>query len=294
MIQDGRIVRDTVLDHAMSAADGASVWGAAFYGNGGIDSDGNASALHHNSTGFLAGVDMPLGDGFRAGIGAGSVSNNASEPGRASTASGSNGHVVAYAGWQDDALTLKLGGDYGWGDMDITRHVSALSETNKASQHQRIAQVFGEAAYLFQTDAAQIQPYADIAHISAHTGAFTEKGGTSALSGAARDDDASFATLGVRISLADVKLDDTSIVPKLGIGWQHAFNRFAPDQVLTLQNAAQDFTVQGAPLGQDSAVVQAGLGLLLSPALVLDVEYDGAFSSRSRDHGVRGTLRWSF
>jgi hypothetical protein len=88
-----------------------------------------------------------------------------------------------------------------------------------------------------------------------------------------------------------VKLDDTSIVPKLGIGWQHAFNRFAPDQVLTLQNAAQDFTVQGASLGQDSAVVQAGLGrLLLSPLRLLLVE-DNEACIRLWAHAWKGQER---
>jgi autotransporter-associated beta strand protein len=294
MIEDGRFVRDTILDHVQFAEQGTSVWGAGFYSKGGIDSDGNASTLHHNSTGFLAGVDMPFGDAFRAGIGAGVISSNASEPGRASTVSGSSGHVLAYAGWSDGTLTLKLGGDYGWGDMDVTRHVAALSETDKGNQHQSSAQVFGEAAYLLQTDAAQIQPYADIAHISARTGAFTEKGGVSALSGGAHGDDATYATLGVRFSLADVKLADTRIVPKLGIGWQHAFDRFTPEQALTLQNAAQAFTVQGVPLKSDSAVVQAGIGVVLSPDVLLDVGYDGAFSGTSREHGIRGELRWTF
>jgi outer membrane autotransporter protein len=294
LIEDGRIVRDTVLDHVQFAGQGMSVWGAGFYSNGAIDSNGNASALDHNSSGFLAGVDMPFGNGFRAGIGGGVVSNNASEPGRASTASGNNGHIIAYAGWNDDALTLKLGGDYGWGDLDITRQVPALSETNKNSEYQRVAQVFGEAAYMIQADAAQIEPYIDIAHISARTGAFTEKGGLSALSGGATNEDATYATLGVRFSLADVKLSDTSIVPKLGIGWQHAFDRFAPDQMLTLQNAAQDFTVQGVSLGSDSAVIQAGVSVALSPDVLLDVGYDGAFSGTSYEHGLRGDLRWTF
>ena len=294
MIEDGRMVRDTILDHVRFSEQGTSVWGAGFYNNGGIDSDGNAAALHHNSTGFLAGVDMPFGDGFRAGIGAGAVSNNASEPGRASTASGSTGHVLAYAGWSDSALTLKLGGDYGWGDVDVTREVAALLETNRASERQRTMQFFGEAAYLFSTDVARIEPYGDFAHVSARTGAFVEKSGTSALSGGGNDDDLTYVTVGVRGTLSSMNLGGTSIVPKLGIGWQHALDRFKPDEVLTLQNASQDFTVQGVPLSRDTAVVQAGLGLVLAPDIVLDIAYDGAFSSSSRDHGVRGALRWSF
>jgi outer membrane autotransporter protein len=116
----------------------------------------------------------------------------------------------------------------------------------------------------------------------------------SALSGGARDDDATYATLGVRFSLADVKLDGTSIVPKLGIGWQHAFDRFSPQQMLTLQNAAQAFTVQGIRLASDSAVVQAGIDLMLSPDVLLSVGYDGAFSGTSHEHGIRGELRWVF
>jgi len=294
MIDDSRIVRDAMLDHISTGAQSASVWGTGFYSHGGIDSDGNAATLDHSLAGFLAGVNMPLGDGFRAGIGGGYASNRASEPGRMSTASGESGHVIAYAAWNEDALTLKLGGDFGWGTVDMTRQVPALSETNRASQNQRTAQVFGEASYLLQTDAARIEPYGRLAHVSAHTGDFAERGGVSALSGGATQDDSTYLTLGARISLADVRIGDANILPKLGIGWQHAFNSTAPDQFLTLQNASQDFTVRGVPLASDSAVVQAGIGVLLSPDVALDLEYDGAFASKNRDNGVRGAIRWSF
>lgn len=202
--------------------------------------------------------------------------------------------MLAYAGWSDGTITLKLGGDYGWGDMDVTREVAALSETNRASQHQQTTQIFGEAAYMLQLEAAQIEPYGDFAHISARTGAFAEKGGVSALSGSGQDDVATYMTVGVRGTLPGLIIGGTSLMPKLGIGWQHAFDSFRPDEVLRLQNASQDFIVQGVPLGQDSVVVQAGAGLMLSPNLVLDIAYDGAFSSNSRDHGLRGALRWSF
>ncbi len=36
------------------------------------------------------------------------------------------------------------------------------------------------------------------------------------------------------------------------------------------------------------------IGVMLSPEVVLEVGYDGAFSASARNHGVRGELRWSF
>src|SRR6185437_16013488 len=39
MIEDGKIIRDTVINHAIASSDGITVWGAGFGAYGSIDSD---------------------------------------------------------------------------------------------------------------------------------------------------------------------------------------------------------------------------------------------------------------
>ncbi len=120
-VEDSRIIRDTVLDHLGKTSDSMMVWGAGFGGYGSISTDGNASGLHHDTAGFIAGADTPLDGGFRLGLAGAYTSNNASVTGKSSSASGNSGHVVAYGGWSDGMIDLKLGGDFAFGTAQVTR-----------------------------------------------------------------------------------------------------------------------------------------------------------------------------
>jgi len=295
-VEDSRIIRDTVLDHLGKTSDSMTVWGAGFGGYGSISTDGNASGLHHDMAGFIAGADMPLGQGFRLGLAGAYTSNNASVTGKASTASGNSGHVVAYGGWSDGKIDLKLGGDFGFGHVNVTRSLAAFTQTNTDRQNQRLAQVFGDAGYKFETSRAMVEPYVGIASISARTGAFAETGGSTALSGGSRTDTQTYSTVGMRASLAPMSLGESvgAITPHVDMGWQHAFKTFRPGQVETIAGLSQSFTVLGAPLASDAAAVRAGFDIALTPEAVLSLDYDGSFASRVQNNAVRGSLAWRF
>ena len=69
LVADDRLIRDSVLDHlAGNPSDRTVAWGSSFAGSGNIDGNGNSANLSHTDTGLIAGVDMPVFDGIRAGI----------------------------------------------------------------------------------------------------------------------------------------------------------------------------------------------------------------------------------
>lgn len=295
-IEDSRIIRNTVLDHIGRRSDGTVVWGSAFGGYGSIGTDGNASGLHHDSVGVIAGADMPVRNGFRLGLAGAYVSNNASVAGKTSSATGSSGHVVAYGGWSDDIIDVRVGGDYGWGKAQVTRTVTALAQTSTNSQDQQTGQLFADIGYKFAMPGATVEPYAGIASISATSGAFAENGGSAALSGREKTDTQTYSTLGLRAALAPMQPYDSvgPLTPHIDLGWQHAFKTVLPSQVITFQSLAQSFSVMGAPLASNAAAVRVGFDLAIRPQAILSLDYDGSFASRVQNNAIRGSFAWHF
>lgn len=296
MIEDGRAIRHSVLDHLAQDPDGMTIWGTAFDETGSIDGDGNASSMHHSQTGVIAGVDIPVNPDFRIGV-AGAITNQREKISNVlSGAHGDTGHIVGYATWTGGAWTASGGVDYGWGTSHITRQITALSETDRGSENNDLTQVFGDVGYKLTADRITFQPYADLAYVSANTGKFNESGGVGVLSGGSKDDNETYSTLGVRAQLGDGMNmgQSVTLVPKVDIGWEHAFDSVRPDQTLSFTGTGQNFTVMGVPIEKDAADIQAGFDIALSPQAVLSLTYDGSFGSDAKSNGFRGGLIWKF
>jgi outer membrane autotransporter protein len=294
VIEDSRIIRNAVLGRLDQDGERAAVWGSAFGGYGSIAGDGNAAALHHDSAGLIAGIDMPVSDGIRVGAAAAYSTDRASTSGHLSTASGNNGHIIGYAGWTGGAFDLKLGGDYGWGTIHTARQITVLGQTLAGRQDQRMGQVFADAGYRIASDQWMFEPYVDIAHVEATSGSFAEQGGSAALSGASVTDGLTYDTMGLRAALAGLSLEGIGIAPKIDLGWRHAFDTLKPGQLVSFQDTGTSFTVLGVPLGTDAAALQLGFDVSLTPDAKLSLGYDGTFGSRAQNNAVRGAFQWSF
>ena len=292
MIEDGKIIRDTVINHAIAGGDGITVWGAGFGAYGTIDGDSDAGDVHHNDSGVIMGADMPVMDGINVGLGVALTGQRITAPTESASASGSTNHVIGYANWTDSQWVASLGWDYGWGANRVTRAITAFSESDADHQSNRLSQVFGEVGYRIPSDILALEPYLDLANVSARTGAFTETGGIAALDGGAKSGSENYATFGARATLPAIAVAGISMVPDFNLGWQHAFNRFISIQTLVFAGTGESFVVAGVPLDSDAAAIQAGLDFILTPTATLDIGYDGQVSSRVQDHAVRADLAW--
>jgi fibronectin-binding autotransporter adhesin len=292
-VEDSRIVRDTLLDHMRRGGEGVVLWVAGFGGYGGITGDGNSESLHHDDAGFLAGADLDVLPELRLGVAAGYTANSAHTASRFSAASGDAGHIAAYMDWRSGNFSLDAGGDYGFGSVHIARVINGLGFANADTQDQETGQIFVDAGYRVPLDEAVLEPHATLAHVIASSGAFTESGDVSALSGGSASDSRTYAIFGLRGMIPDLKLDDMNLTPRLDVGWQHALGHFAPGQTVALVNASQNFLVLGTPLARDAASIQAGFDLSLGET-TLFVTYDGSFASSAESHAFRGGLNWQF
>ena len=287
-IEDSRVVRDTVLNRLDASAEGITVWSTLYGGYGSIATDGNAAGLHHDSSGAIIGADLKADDNLRLGAAVSYAATNASTSGKLSSAKGKLATILGYGGYSDGALDLKAGAAYSFGNLRLGRTIPTLGYGDSDSQSQRGAQIFATGGWKLATDQAMVEPYVGIAAISATSGAFVETGDAGALSGAAKTDSQTYATLGMKAALNGLALDNgMAITPKIDLGWQHSFGHLRPGQTVTFQNASQSFTVLGVPLGMDAAALQLGVDLAVAPDVVVNAGYDGSFSSKVQNNALR-------
>jgi len=296
VIGDERLIRNAVLDHltgpsGSAPTDGIHVWGEGFTGYGKISSQTGLAPISHNHSGGIAGIDIGIDGGFRVGLAGAYTTSRTSIQAYDSRAHAHSGHVVGYASWTDGAISLRGGGELGWGRNDVVRYVPSLYETDRSSQPGHTAQAFADASYRITASDASFEPHADLVWVHASSGDFNETGGAfSGFSGSAASTSATYAILGVRAILADIPLGPVSVAPRFDLGWQHGFGLSHLGQSLTLHTTAQNYLIAGVPLDSNAAVAQGGVDVTFTPQLHLHLGYDVLSSSHVSDSTVTARM----
>lgn len=273
---------------------GSVIWSQAFGSWGKTDGDGNAAGLDRDTSGLLIGADRALGDG-RVGVMAGYSHSKLKAGDRASSATSDSYHLGLYAGAQWDALALRTGAAYGWHDVDAKRSVAmpGLDERLSANGKAKVFQAFGELGYGIEAGRARFEPFASLAHVRLRTDHYAERGGASALAGGGDNTAVTFSTLGVR---GEYRLDGVAggLSLRGTLGWEHAWGDTRPEARHGFVGAANVFSVAGAPIARDAAVIEAGLDLNLGENADLGLSYSGKVAGSSRDHGVKASVMIRF
>jgi outer membrane autotransporter protein len=153
-------------------------------------------------------------------------------------------------------------------------------------------QIFGEIALPMSAGAFAAEPFAGLAYVHISRDRFSEQGDVAALSSHGADDDVGFSTLGVRFAW-ESRLRGTRIVPRASVAWQHAFGDVEATQVLSFAGAPS-MTIAGTPLARNTARIEAGLDISLSPSATLGIVYNGEIASDIEDHGLSGRFSFRF
>ena len=319
MIEDSRFIRTAVNDRlrgafggvgmvtmpVMAYADGSphhvpattgrfAVWGQAFGSWGHWNGDGNAARLSRSIGGFFIGGDAPVFDSWRIGAVAGYSRTSFNVRDRASSGSSDNYHIGLYAGTSWGALAFRTGAAYTWHDMSTGRSVifPGFGDSPRGRYRAATAQVFGELAYGFSAGGARLEPFANLAYVNLHTAGFSERRGAATLSSTSSTADATFATLGLRVSTT-FDLGGASLTAKGMLGWRHVFGDATP--ISTMRLAASDaFTVAGVPIARNAAVIEAGIDYGIMPNATLGVSYGGQFGSGALDQSFRANFNAKF
>jgi outer membrane autotransporter protein len=139
----------------------------------------------------------------------------------------------------------------------------------------------------------ELEPFAGIAGVKVDTGSFKEHGTLAALSSRGFDENVGYSTLGLRAA-ATMHWDGMILTPHASAAWQHAFDDVTPEAALAFASTGIGFDVTGVPLAQDSALIDAGIDLNLSPTATVGVSYSSQLASDLQDNAVKGRFTWLF
>jgi outer membrane autotransporter protein len=273
-----------------------TLWAKALGGWGRADGDGNAAGVSSNFAGFITGADARFGDMLRLGIAAGYTHSSIDVDARASSAGIDSAHVGAYAGANLGPLDLRGGAAYSFHTIDTTRTVMfpGFLDHTAGRFDGGTAQVFGEVGHGMTLARLAVEPFAGLAFVRVNTASFLESGGLAALSGAASADDVGYSSVGLRAATMIPLANGHWLVPRIAVAWQHAFSDVTPATALAFQSTGAAFSTTGVPIARDSALVEGGLDLRLSPRAKLSLNYAGELAASIQTHSVKGGFTWNF
>ncbi|WP_354042073.1 autotransporter domain-containing protein [Devosia sp. UYZn731] len=268
-----------------------SVWGQIYGAT--ASSSADAAPLSAQTGGLVAGTDGMLAD-WRAGAMLQLGATSSSVPSLNSSVNSTDYGAGAYASTQWGATQLSLGGTYTLQDTKSARTVAfpGFSDTLTGNYLAGTAQAFAELSHEFDFGAVSLRPYAGLSHVRYASDGFIEAGGAASLSRAAQVIDATFATLGVGFDHGFVVGGDMLLTAKASLGWRHAFAS-DPDSVSSLASGPA-FSVTGAPVATDLAVLSAGLALDVNSSTNLDLSYDGQLGQTTQTHALKATWAMQF
>ncbi|WP_313370228.1 autotransporter domain-containing protein [Achromobacter animicus] len=261
------------------------------------DGNGNTAGTREHMGGVFVGADHAVGGGWRAGAALGYADSRIDTRDRASRADVSSYTALLYGGRSFDAgpgaWKLMLGAGYTWHDISTER--TALSQAVKleADYGASTTQLFTELGYRWDATArATLEPFVGVAWSDLRTRSFTESGGAAALSGRSTSTTQTMTTLGLR-GTQEVDVGTLAGQLRATAGWRHLFGDVTPTSLLAFEGS-QVFTVAGAPIARDAAVLELGADLAVGRATTLGVSYTGQLAKDSREHGAQVNVRWRF
>ncbi|HAL06877.1 MAG TPA: hypothetical protein DCP26_05920, partial [Brevundimonas sp.] len=245
--------------------------------------DDGGKTLDRDTSGVLLGGDALLSR-WRVGVTGGYSRSNIKPRDRASSVVSANYHLGLYAGTQRGALAFRTGLAQSWHDLDVRRTIAmpGLNERARADYRADALQAFGEIAYGLDARGARLEPFANLAHVRLKFDGFSETGDAAALTAKNSNADVTFTTLGLR-GEQTFDLGQTRAALHGTVGWRRAFGDTSPQSIHALSEG-DAFTITGAPISRDSAVLEGGLALSLTTATTMSLGYAGQVSNGAQDH----------
>ncbi|BEP71194.1 MULTISPECIES: autotransporter domain-containing protein [unclassified Variovorax] len=321
LIEDSRFVREAAMERLRASAgtagastapvkvnDGAGrshsvdpttrdsvFWSQALHSTGRARGDGNAARFDRSVDGLLMGGDTRVGDNARLGVTGGYSRSKVDVDARSSSGDATSYHLGLYGGTTLGAWALRAGAAYARHDVDTTRQarVAGLSDSLKSNHDVSTTQVFGEVGYSLAAGEVALEPFANLAHVTLHTDAFSERGTWAALQARSGSANVGLSTLGLRASTA-VRLGSVDATLKGMVGWRRAYGDLTPFTSVALPGATGFSDIAGVAVAKNAAVLQLGMDFAFSPRATFGVSYGGQFGGKARDQSVKANLNVSF
>ncbi|RML57619.1 autotransporter [Pseudomonas syringae group genomosp. 3] len=172
--------------------------------------------------------------------------------------------------------------------LDLPGSSEHFKEDYKAATNQ----VFGELGYAIDMGNAQLEPFANLAHVRLDTDAFDENSNAIRLENKTQDNHITFSTLGLRAA-THLNAGGVAIKPNATLGWRRAYGDVTPESRAAFSGGST-FELSGAPIARSAAVLGAGVDLGLSDTLSVGLSYNGQVSSDASDQTLNARVTLAF
>jgi outer membrane autotransporter protein len=270
-------------------------WGVWISGSGdfvNVSGDGNGKGYDFTTGGVSFGLDYRLTKNFAVGIAAGyaHTSTNLTGDGSIDVNSGKAG---VYASFYNGRFYLNgyIGG--GYNSYDTRR--DALNGNAIGNTDGRDFNAFASGGYEFHCGGWTFGPIASLQYTYVDFSDFTESGSLAPLKIESKSQDSLRTNLGLSASYA-WKTGSVLVTPNVRASWQHEYLYGAlPIDAQFASGAGSVFTVHGPALGQDSAVIDAGLDVQWTPTIGTYFGYNGQVGRSNYDsHAVICSVHMAF
>ncbi|MBS7552814.1 autotransporter domain-containing protein [Ancylobacter dichloromethanicus] len=278
---------------------GLSAWMSGIGSTGSIEGNANASGLDYSLGGTAFGIDYRVNPGFLAGIAGGYVTGSQSVDGFAGDTDADTISVAAYGSFTNGAFYADGLAGYANASNSMDRLVGGASLPSGIARGdtdagQFIGQI--ETGYRFDlatSFTAAITPFARLQVISLDQDGFTETGSSPYnLAVASQSTTSVRTTFGADFTASFDPGNGLPLDLGLRLGWVHEFDDTT--QAITAAFASApgaDFTVYGAALPRDSALIGLSAAAKLNDSSSIFASYDAEIGGGDDNHQLWGGFK---
>jgi len=275
-------------------------WTTSYGSWGSYDGNSLFGDVSSSIGGFASGIDVDLFDTWRVGIMAGYGHSSFDVNERSSSGDSKNYTLGTYAASQwtlseSSALNFRSGLAHTWHDLSMNRNVAfpGFSDRLSSEYDASTLQLFGEVGYELNMDRTIFEPYANAGFVRFNSDEFGEAGRTAAsLSVTSATMNTWFTTIGLRVA-TELDIGETLVTARGDIGWRHSYGDVTPTSTASFVGS-ETFTVSGAPIARNVALIEAGFDIHFTKSAKLGVSYNGQFGSGTINNGVNAKFSVKF
>jgi len=272
-----------------------NTWMSGVGVTGSVAGSDGSQTLNYSGGGAAMGVDRNFGPDVIAGLAFGYAATNVSTQGVSSSGTVNSYQGALYASYNPSALYVQGLAGYAYNENETTRTISFPGVNSTAQGSTYSNQFIGalETGYAFPiATKMNLTPLVGLQTAVANQASFTETGaGALDLTVDSQTTTSVRSILGFQIDHdADVGLGSPlSLIARAG--WAHEYaNTARPMTASFAGSPGAGFTVNGAQLARDSAVIAAGASVKMTENLSFLLRYDGDVNGADYAHAVTGRL----
>lgn len=290
--------KDTGISAGSSYSPLASaVWIQGIGSTGYTEANTLSARQDRDSYGMITGIDLPFADAGYFGFYGGYERGRLQTKSAGSESDLNNYHAGAYATRPLlGRITISGGVNGTYHDIESERSFMVgpdlYNPTGETDGYTLSA--FTEFSLPVALETMALEPFININVTRSHMDGYAEQGGGAA--NLVMDDVTKTnpsTVLGVR---AGKRIDTTegSFNVNGMLGWRHVYGDVENEATMRFANGSNTFDTFGPPTTEDAALVGAGFDAEIGPGMETYVNYNGAFSDDTRDHGLTLGLKWEF